>query len=245
MIDALSDRPVYRQLADLLRAKIVGGEYGPGDALPSEIALMERHGLGRNTVRQAVALLREEGLVVTRQARGTFVRDALPVRRLSSDRYRRAPQRRGSGAGGTAEAIHREVPADPAVAEQLRVAAGTPLLERRALLLERGLPQQLSVSYVPLELLAGTPMADPARGPWPGGTVAALAGAGVRVTAVREVVRARMPRPEETRSLAVAVGTPMLAITRTMFAGERVVEAAVEIVVPGDRGELEYHVDVR
>ncbi|MFG1923708.1 GntR family transcriptional regulator [Cryptosporangium sp. NPDC048952] len=243
MIDPHGDRAVYRQLADQLRADINSGEYGPGAAIPSEAALMQRYGVARNTVRLAMVMLREEGLVVTHHGRGTFVRDSLPIRKISSDRYRAAlsapepPEYR-------TEATHQEVPATAQVAELLGVDVGTPVLERRILFLDGSLPQQMSMSYIPLELVANTPVADPQHEPWAGGTVAALASIDVRVTSVRELVRARMPQPDETRSLAVAVGTPMLTVTRTMFAGDRAVEAAVDIVVPGDRGELEYRVDL-
>lgn len=249
MIDPHGDRAVYRQLADQLRADITNGAYGPGAAIPSEAALMQRFGVARNTARLAVVMLREEGLVVTHHGRGTFVRESLPVRRLVSDRYRAALDAVDGGtppewAEYRTEATHQEVPATAHVAELLGVDAGTPVLERRILFLDGSLPQQLSMSYVPLDLVAGTAVADPQREPWAGGTIAALAGIGVRVTSVREVVRARMPQPDETRALAVAVGTPMLTITRTMFAGDRAVEAAVDIVVPGDRGELEYRIDL-
>ncbi|MEU3162882.1 winged helix-turn-helix domain-containing protein [Streptosporangium sp. NPDC006930] len=66
--------PVYRQLANLLRAQIASGELPPGRAIPAESRLMQIHDLGRDSVRKAVAILREEGLVVAVQGRGTFVK---------------------------------------------------------------------------------------------------------------------------------------------------------------------------
>ncbi|GAA3398631.1 GntR family transcriptional regulator [Cryptosporangium minutisporangium] len=76
MIDPSLGRPLYRQLADLLRADIRGGVYGPGAAIPSEANLIERYGVARNTVRLAMEVLRDEGLVVTRHGCGTFVRES-------------------------------------------------------------------------------------------------------------------------------------------------------------------------
>ncbi|WP_178379733.1 GntR family transcriptional regulator [Cryptosporangium aurantiacum] len=249
MIDPHGDRAVYRQLADQLRADIASGEYGPGSAIPSEMTLMQRYGVARNTVRLAMTMLREEGLVVTHHGRGTFVRDSLPIRRIASSRYRQALDAATTGgpldwAEYRAEASFQEVPATEQIAGLLGVEAGTAVLERRILFFDGSLPQQLSMSYLPLDLVAGTPVAEPRNEPWAGGTVAALASIGVVVTRVDEVVRARMPQPDETRALSVAVGTPMLTITRTMFAGDRAVEAAVDIVVPGDRAELEYRIDL-
>ena len=248
MIDPHGDRAVYRQLADQLRGDILAGEYGPGGVIPSEIMLMQQYGVARNTVRLAMTMLREEGLVVTHHGRGTFVRDALPIRRISSERYRQSGAAADPVPAGwddyRVEANYDEVPANERVATLLGVEQGTPVLERRILFFAGTLPQQVSMSYFPLDLVAGTPVADPRNEPWPGGSVAALASLGVTVTEVRELVGARMPQPDETRSLSVAPGTPMFTITRTMFAGDRAVEAAVDIVVPADRAELEYRIDL-
>lgn len=74
MIDPDSDRAVYRQLADLLRDQIERGELGPGAAVPSELTLMQTHGLSRTTVRRAIAELRSEGLIQVSHARTTRVR---------------------------------------------------------------------------------------------------------------------------------------------------------------------------
>lgn len=64
----------YRDLAALLRAQITDGTLPPGWALPSERTLRETYGLGKHTVRQAMAVLRTEGLVVVRAGYGATVR---------------------------------------------------------------------------------------------------------------------------------------------------------------------------
>jgi DNA-binding FadR family transcriptional regulator len=78
MIDPSADRAVFRQLADLLRDQIMSGELAPGAPLPSELRLAQEYGLSRTTVRQAIAILRAEGLVSVERPRGTFVRAAEP-----------------------------------------------------------------------------------------------------------------------------------------------------------------------
>ncbi|MFD1320835.1 GntR family transcriptional regulator [Micromonospora sonneratiae] len=75
MIDPRRDRALYRQLADLLRQQISEGELAPGAPLPSETTLAQTHGLARPAVRQAIALLRAEGLVTTSRGYGTRVRE--------------------------------------------------------------------------------------------------------------------------------------------------------------------------
>lgn len=73
-IDPAADRPIYRQLADILRADIQAGRLEPGQMLPSEAHLQEEHDVSLNSVRAALGILRDEGLVVTERGRGTRVR---------------------------------------------------------------------------------------------------------------------------------------------------------------------------
>jgi GntR family transcriptional regulator len=75
-VDPTADRPVYKQVADALRTDITTGEYRPGRMLPSETHLCQEFGVGLNTIRSALAVLRGEGLVVTEPGRGTRVRQA-------------------------------------------------------------------------------------------------------------------------------------------------------------------------
>ncbi|MEV5330381.1 GntR family transcriptional regulator [Nonomuraea sp. NPDC052634] len=67
-------QPAYATLADDLRRRIAGGEYPPGGMIPSETALMQAYGVARGTVRQALAELEREGLVVSQMGRGRRVR---------------------------------------------------------------------------------------------------------------------------------------------------------------------------
>lgn len=80
-IDQASFEPVYRQLARILREQIQVGALRPGEALPSEASLSQRFGVGRDAVRDALAMLRSEGLVITTRGIGTFVRG--PVKEVA------------------------------------------------------------------------------------------------------------------------------------------------------------------
>jgi DNA-binding transcriptional MocR family regulator len=73
VIDHSADRPVYKQLADLVRTQIKNGEFGPGQRLPAQKDYMQEHGLARDTVERAMAVLRNEGLIVVRRG-GSRVR---------------------------------------------------------------------------------------------------------------------------------------------------------------------------
>jgi GntR family transcriptional regulator len=64
--------------ATILRGRIESGDLAPNRPIPSETAMQQEHGVARGTARRAVALLREEGLMVTVKGRGTFVRPTKP-----------------------------------------------------------------------------------------------------------------------------------------------------------------------
>ncbi|WP_214319546.1 GntR family transcriptional regulator [Nonomuraea sediminis] len=73
-IDPNSFTPLYVQVADVLRAQIEEGELRPGDKLRNEDALAHEFGTGKATIRQALRLLRSEGLIDTENRRGSTVR---------------------------------------------------------------------------------------------------------------------------------------------------------------------------
>jgi len=73
-IDHEAGRPVYQQLAGIIRDMIESGEIAAGKLLPSQRTLMQRYEVSDGTVKRALALLRDEGLIATEQGRGTYVK---------------------------------------------------------------------------------------------------------------------------------------------------------------------------
>ena len=73
MIDPEGMKPVYVQVADVISARIEGGDLVPNRPIPSETAMVQEFGIARGTARRAVELLRERGLVATVPGRGTYV----------------------------------------------------------------------------------------------------------------------------------------------------------------------------
>jgi GntR family transcriptional regulator len=63
----------YRQLTEILKARIARGDWAPGRPIASETRLVQEYGLARSTVRRAIAVLAEEQAVWTVQGRGTYV----------------------------------------------------------------------------------------------------------------------------------------------------------------------------
>jgi len=74
-IDRFDPTPIYQQVARVVRDRIKSGELKPRDPIPSESSMVADHGIARDTARAAVALLREEGWVMTLPQRGSFVAD--------------------------------------------------------------------------------------------------------------------------------------------------------------------------
>ncbi|MDF5751688.1 GntR family transcriptional regulator [Spongiactinospora sp. TRM90649] len=115
MAELLTGWRIYTQIADRLRKRIASGEYPPGALLPSEKALCRQFMVARNTVRRALAILADEGLIVTHAAKGREVAggdDAEPYRyrliaRELREQIQRGELRTGSGVASEAELQRR------------------------------------------------------------------------------------------------------------------------------------------
>jgi GntR family transcriptional regulator len=223
-VDPASDRAVFRQIADQLRAAIQTGRLNEGDRLPSESLLMSHYGVARMTARNALQLLEIEGLTRAEHGRGVFVRKKPPVRRLASDRFARRHRKEGKaaflaeseqvGAQPDVDLIQvNEMPAPPDIAERLNRTGPVIVRSRRYSL--NGVPVETATSYIPADIASGTPIADP--NPGPGGIYARLEDLGHTLERFSEEVAARMPTEAEVRLLAMMPGVPVFRLVRTAY----------------------------
>ncbi|NIK57906.1 GntR family transcriptional regulator [Kribbella shirazensis] len=146
MIDRVSGVPAYRQVAADLRGKISDGTYPAGSKLPSERTLIDDYGVSRITIREAIGLLRSEGLVVAEHGRGVFVRATAPLVRLSRSRLSKAARdanqayflgdAASTGFTPTVQVTIRFEDASPEHAAVLDVPVGSELLVRQRVMLE-------------------------------------------------------------------------------------------------------------
>lgn len=185
-----SSSPKYRRIADALKRAIAAGEFRPGDRLPGENELMDRHGVARMTARQALGVLTSEGLAEARKGAGVFVRDFQPIRRRGVPRLAREQWGEGRSVWSADvpdrelvvdEVTVEEEPAAEAAAEQLDIAPGDAVIVRRRRFVLDGKPVLLSTSYLPAALVAGSAITQPDTGA--GGTYARLAELGRRRSA--------------------------------------------------------------
>jgi GntR family transcriptional regulator len=220
-------RPKYQRIADTLREAIQSGEYGPGDRLPGENDLMAAHGVARMTARQALSVLRDEGVAEARKGAGVFVREFRPLRRRGIQRL--AHQEWGNGRSIWSTDIENrsldvdqvtvsEEAAPDGVGAVLGLADGETVCVRRRRFVLDGKPVLLATSYLPTSLVTGSAITQEDTGP--GGTYARLAELGHKPVHFREEVRSRMPSQDEATQLAMSAGTPVMLICRTAFTDE-------------------------
>jgi GntR family transcriptional regulator len=236
-----------RRVADALRAAILAGELPDGARLPSLTELAAQHGVSADVARQAIARLRAERLVSTRQGAGAFVsRFALILRsspgRLAGERWRSGRDIQDADTGPRPRTVDvtvtEAVPPDFA-REALGTRAGRRVLARSRRFVVDGRPVQLSTSYMPLAIVRGTAAAYTDTGP--GGLYARLGDLGHAPVRFTERVTARAPRPDEREALELpAAGALVFEVIRHAYdAADRCVEVN-RMVLDAAVYELEY-----
>jgi GntR family transcriptional regulator len=218
-------QPPSRRIAEELRRQIESGKWRPGDKLPSERALAEAHGAARNTAREAIRILAEQGLVTAKHGSGVFVREPQRLFRFGSDRYslknretgltpfRLEAKRQGKVARIEVPSIARErPPAD--VADRLNVPADEEsVVHRENHYFADDEPVQVVSTYLRWDEAQGTLLMQQKTGK--DGIYGRLEDLGHVMTHVRDEISARMPTPEEAAILELLPGVPVLEVLHT------------------------------
>ncbi|MDH6141714.1 GntR family transcriptional regulator [Kitasatospora sp. GP30] len=242
--------PKYQRLAADLRRRISAGEWPGGTALPVEAELEQQYSVARNTVRLAVDVLVNEGLLVRLQGKGTFLREhpvldhrafgpLLPSQRDGlagpSEVYTAEAEQAGRQLSAEFEMLIVRARVD--IAERLGVQPGEAVVVRRQLRLLDREPYSIEESHYRAGVAAGTALMEP--DPVPGGDEAVLAALGrVEVGAVDQLV-ARMPGPEEAQWFQGGPGVPLLVQTRVTY-DRRGPVRVIETRYSADRCRLTY-----
>src|SRR4051812_9247022 len=158
-LDRGSPVPLYFQVAQHLEAAIERGDLAVGDRLENEVALAERWGLSRPTMRQAIGHLVDKGLLVRQRGVGTEV-----VRRQVERQVQLTSlydDLRTSGQEPTTEVLVLErAPADDVVAERLGVPVGSEIVRLERLRRARGVPLAILRNWLPVPLAGSITKAD-------------------------------------------------------------------------------------
>lgn len=254
MVEAREPFP-YERIVDELRAEIVDGRRAAGERLPSEHELADHYRTSRPTVRRAVARLKAEGLVVTSQGRGAFVRPKPHVRLLvTGSNYRK--HRELGLPGFNAQTLEQgqapgqqllevtTVSAPAEVAMRLGIEDGSPVVVRRRVFLADAEPVALCDSYYPAGLADGTPITQARK--IRGGVHALIedpAGP-IRRRIARSIddLVSRMPTPQEAAALRLPQGVPVTRVLRTILDSDDEPVEVQETIAAADRHEFRYEV---
>lgn len=145
----LSPIPLYTQIKESLRERILDGTYKVHQQLPSESEMSALFNVSRITVRQALSDLQKEGLIFKIPGKGTFVAKTKAFQQLMQlEGFAEAMSRMGYEIYNQVTS-HKIVPASQTVAERLQMAVATPVAEiKRVRHLNRE-PLSLEVTYLP------------------------------------------------------------------------------------------------
>jgi len=210
-LDRTGHVPLYHQIATRLRDAIASGQLPVGSRLENEVALAERIGVSRPTMRRAIQDLVDRGLLVRRRGVGTQVVGARVHRHLELSSLHEDLTRSGH-VTTTRVLAHELVPAPPAVASQLGVAAGAEVLFIRRLRLSDGVPLAMLENHLPPGLSDITVEQLEEQGLY-----AILRNRGVSMRVARQTIGARAAGREEAALLGIASGAPVLTMTRVVF----------------------------
>lgn len=176
----------------------MGGDLAPGASLPSERQLSEDYGVGGTTIKDALMLLKAEGLVLSERGRPWWVRPAVTQ---MADRYAAGKTNYGPdvesnfarehGVPWSAFQLDREyrvIEAPPRVASYLGLEARAMVCERRWTHRIDGVVIRVAWSYLSMAQFGLTILTDISEPPWPGGTIAQLASLGYQMAPALERV---------------------------------------------------------
>ncbi|MFC8392336.1 GntR family transcriptional regulator [Streptomyces sp. NPDC057238] len=210
-VDRGSPVPLYFQLSQQLESAIEHGVLTPGTLLGNEIELAARLGLSRPTVRQAIQVLVDKGLLVRRRGVGTQVVHSQVKRplELSSlyDDLEAAGQR-----PATKVLINTVVAASAEVAAALGAAEGSEVHRIERLRLTHGEPMAYLCNYLPPGLLdLDTDRLEAT------GLYRLMRAAGITLHSARQTIGARAATADEAERLGEQTGAPLLTMQRVTF----------------------------
>ena len=210
--------PLYQQIKVLILQSLQGGEWKPGDVIPSEMDLAARFRVSQGTVRKAIDELAAENLVVRRQGKGTFV--ATHAEQQVQYRFLRLLPDTGDASSEGPRQRHfieckrLRAPAD--IARALGLRSGDAVLHVRRVLSFQQRPTILEDLWLPAAPFKGltAERLDSYRGP-----MYALFETefGVRMVRAEEKIRALAASEPACELLKVKAGEPLLSVERTAF----------------------------
>ncbi len=234
-IDRNSKLPLYHQLYEILRDKIVRREWQPGDRIPSESELIERYQVSRTTVRQVLDMLVNEGLIYRQSGRGTFVAhptvEQVLVRIIS---FTEDMLQRGFKPG-TQILSAGLIPARQDIAEKLEVEPGEELACLERLRLADGEPMSIEESHLVHRFCPGV-----LRGDYASSSLrqALERDYGIRLVRAKQVIRALLAPSGLAGLLSIPSRSALLYIERVSYSDQNIPIEFLRIYYRADRYSL-------
>lgn len=232
-----SPTPLYHQLKEYILEKIEGGDWQPGYRVPSETELALQFQVSRATVRQAIQLLANQGLVEKRQGSGTFVgrpKVAHNLKLMVND----AEEVRNRG-GEIRYELHSMLLKEPPqyAANRLEMASGERAYEVTRTLIADGEPLMLITLWLPEALFPDLPE----HGMGPRSMMHILPEYGHQIAHQHKELEIALLDDHEAALLGVATGAPALLMTYVNYLSDRTPLEFRRTYVRGDR--CKYYVD--
>lgn len=207
--------PLYRQIKELMIGSLEAGEWGPGDAIPSESELAQRFGVSQGTVRKAIDEMAAENMLVRRQGKGTFVASHDDPR--SFFRFLRlVPNEGGMQHSHSVPIECWRAKAGPDVARVLGLEPGAAITIVRRLLSFDAEPVVLDEIYLPCDLFPDLSM-EILKSSDQSLYSMFESRYGVRMIRAEERIRAVAADKSNADLLRVAEGSPLLLVERVAF----------------------------
>ncbi len=231
----------YLDLADALRARIAARDVGAGGALAGEVELAREYGTSRVTVRRALDLLRQEGLVASRRGAGWFAA-VDPVRQPLGRVTTVEAAVEAAGARPGREIVgFGFVEAPPTVADSLKVPRGAEVLRVERVNLADDEPFALVTVWVRADVGADVSRADVERATF----YDLLPLRGVELGSVHQTITAEIASALSARLLACASGAPLLLCRRITYDAAGAPTLVSEHRYPADRTTFEIEFSLR
>jgi GntR family transcriptional regulator len=231
-IDRSSKLPLYHQLYEILRGKILRGEWQPGDMISPEPELIERYEVSRTTVRQVLDMLVNEGLIYRQQGRGTFVAHPTLEQALVRIISFTEDMRQRGFKPGTRVLSSGLVQAPETIAEKLAVEPGEELARLERLRLADGEPMSIEESHLVHRYCPGVLQGDYASNPL---REALDRDYGIRLVRAKQIIRA-IPAPRDlAESLSIPPRSALLYIERVSYSQHDIPVEFLRIYYRGDR----------
>ena len=229
----------YVRIANDMKEKIESGVYKPNDQLPFEAEMCDHYGVSRITVKKAMDLLVNEGLVVKRRGAGTFVKN---ITLKTDSEYPYSTSNQFSGFANTEGHTHvtsmvhdfQVVPANKEVAARLKIEEGDFVYYIERTRCSEGEPYVVEYTYMPIDVIPGVK-----REVLENSIYEHISkDLGLKIKSAHRTVRATLPTEKEEEYLKIDHCFPILEVEQVAFLDDGRIFEYSKSRHRGDRFEL-------